>query len=123
VLEREPHRRGRAHRGTGQDRLLDLHLVEHRLEVGGQVGVLVGRRVLGRSGLAVPAGVVGDHPVAAAGQELGPMDHVAAGGGEPVQQDDRRAVAELLAAERHGARIDVEGGGNRLVQRVGGCNL
>jgi hypothetical protein len=40
-----------------------------------------------------------------------------------VQQDDRGAVAQLLAAQGDPVAGCLEWGGNRLVRGFGGCNL
>ena len=80
--------------------LLQLELVEHRLEVAHQVRVLVARPGLR---LAVPARVVGDQPVAALHERPRPLDDVPPGGRQPVDQHDRRPLAERLALQRDAA--------------------
>ena len=40
-----------------------------------------------------------------------------------MEEDDRRPVAGLVAAERDAVAVDVEWGGNGLLERIGGCNL
>ena len=88
----------RAHRGARQHRAVDAAVVEHGEQVGGQRVVAVRVRVAGRRRPAVAARVVGDHPVAAALEVLGSHHHVAARGGQPVQEHDGHALARLVAA-------------------------
>ena len=54
------------------------------------------------------ARVVGDDPVTAALERLGAHDDVAARGGQPVEEDDRRPFAGLLAGERHAVALHRE---------------
>jgi hypothetical protein len=99
VGERERHRGRGPHRAAREQRPVDRELVEHVLEVRDQVGVLVVGRGRGRVGLAVPARVVGHQPVSAAGEVARALEDVAARRRQPVQQDQRQAVAVDLAAQ------------------------
>ena len=100
VLERERHRRRGAHRAAHERRPLQLELVEHGLEVAHQVRVLVARPGLR---LAVAARVVGDQPVAALHERPRALHDVPPRGRQPVDQHDRRALAERLALQRDAA--------------------
>src|SRR5205823_783298 len=73
-----------------------------------QIRVLVGARIRGRIRLAVPARVVRDRPVAGAREGVRAHHHVAPYGREPVQQDNRVAVALGLAPEHDLAAPDLE---------------
>ena len=99
VLQREPQRRVGAHRDAHEHRAVDLEPLQDRAEVIHQVGVLVGRRIRRRLGVAMTAGVVGDRPKARPGQGVRAVEHVPAGGAEPMQENDGRAVALGLAAQ------------------------
>ena len=65
-------------------------VVEHRDRVGGEDLVAVGRGRVGGGGDAVAAGVVGHHAVAGALERPRAVHHVAARGGQAVEQQDRR---------------------------------
>ena len=47
------------------------------------------------------AGVVGDHPVARALERPGAHHHIAAGGGEAMEQHHRIALAVVLVRQTH----------------------
>ncbi len=73
--------------------------VEHRLQVGRQLGVRVAAVRRGGIGPPVAARVVGDLAIPAPSEDLRAMDHVAAGGGDAVEQRDRRAVPDRLTGQ------------------------
>ncbi len=89
---------------------------EHRHRVARQHLVAVGGRLVGGRGDPVGAGVVRDHPVPAALERPRAVHHVAARRGEAVQQQDRRALAGRLPAERSRPR----GRGRTPPRRPGG---
>jgi hypothetical protein len=49
----------------------------------------------------VPAGVVFDHPVIAPLERLRPVDDVATGRGQAVEQDDRGPLAVVVEGQLH----------------------
>ena len=101
LLQREAQARVGAHRDAGQHGALDLQRVEHRREVAVQVRirVRVGRR--GGRRAAVPAGVVGDHAMAAALQRARAHHDVAPRRGHAVQQDDGGPLPLVGHGQRH----------------------
>jgi hypothetical protein len=109
VGQREPDRRGPAHRLADQRRPLDAGRVEDGQRVGHQrvVGVPVGR---GPARRAVPARVVGDHPPARALDRARAVHDVAPGGRQAVQQEDRRALARDLRVEDDPAALGAQRG-------------
>jgi hypothetical protein len=98
----------RAHRRAPEHGALDAAVVEHREQVGGErlVAVVLGRRRRGRAPVA--ARVVEDDAVAASLQCSRPHHDVAARGGEPVEQDDRDALAGLLPSQRRAGALHGE---------------
>jgi putative thioredoxin len=92
----------RAHRRAREHRAVDAALVHDPHEVVAQVLVAVGLRIGRGIGLAVAARVVGDHAVAGALEGFGAHHDVAVRRGQPVQEDDGRALARLGHVEIHG---------------------
>jgi hypothetical protein len=89
--------------------VLEPQLVQQGVEVSRQVLVGVGVRLGSGIGLAVAAGVVADELVSAAGKEARALHHVAAGGGQAVEQHDRAALAATVPAEGRPRRGDLQG--------------
>ena len=83
---------------------------EHRVEVGYELGVGVAALRGSGVGLPVAAGVVGDLAMALARENLRAVDDVAAGGGDPVKQHDRRSGADPLSGQSLAVSLDREPG-------------
>ena len=98
----------RSHRGARDRRSLDTKAVEHGLEVAGEVRVVVGAALGGGVRLAVAARVVGHDPVSVRGQEARTHHHIPPRGSEPVEQNNRIALARLLPAEGRGTAVQLE---------------
>ena len=104
----------RPHRVAAEDELSVAHrLLDHRLEVDDELRVSITPSRRRRVRLAVTAGVVGDDGATSALQDPRAVDDVAPGRGDPVTEDDRRALAGVLASDRRpiaGRELDRLGG-------------
>ena len=99
----------RTHRCAAHIDAIEAELVQEGEQVGGELGPLVGGRVDGSTGLAVPGGVVADDLVTAGGDRVPAQqrEQVLAGAaaGEAVTRHEGRAPAEPMVGEgRHGWR-------------------